>query len=111
MKWRIEEPAPVKTRGATIWDTTIPEDLLRQMRLNPGVSYQLLDDNHTPLKMANADQEALRSACPKPFRVQSRAVDINDRDGLRYIFVSFDPGHWERTAGWRKRKAERMTKK
>ena len=97
MKWQPTEVPGKRTRSGNIWDTMIPADLIRAMRGNPGVTYQLLDDDMQPLAVAKADYTALLGASRKPFRVQSRSLP-DRKDGARHVWVSMDPGHWERQA-------------
>ena len=104
MKWRPTEVPGKRSSTGNIWDTTIPAELIRAMRGNPGVTYQLLDDDMQPLAVAKADYAALLGASRKPFRVQSRSLP-GRTDGARHVWVSMDPGHWERQAELRKKKA------
>lgn len=97
MKWRAEElPAQRSSRG-NMWDHMIPDELVRIMRGRPGITFLLLDDDGNPLTVARADYNALIGAKKKPFRVQSRSIPRRT-DGARHVWVSMDPGHWERQA-------------
>ena len=97
MKWQLAEVPVKRTRSGNIWDTMIPADLIRAMRGNPGSTFQMLDDDGQPLAVAKDDYNALMRSCPKPFRLQSRSLP-NRRDGARLVWLSMDPGHWERQA-------------
>ena len=97
MKWRVEDVPSHRTKRGNIWDAMIPAELIRAMRGRPGVTFLLLDDDGNPLTVAKADYNALIGAKKKPFRVQSRIIPRR-ADGARHVWVSMDPGHWERQA-------------
>ena len=91
LEWRRANVPGRQTRDGNMWSVLIPDDLVRQMRLTPGVTYALTDGIELR-RFTTADTAALSRACPRPFRMQSRAAG----KGFRNIWVSCDPGHWER---------------
>lgn len=95
---------PVRRTRDSMWDRMIPEALIREMRLNPGVTFQLLDEHGDALEVVHADYAALLRGVHRPFRVQSRASNkALAGKAYRHVWVSFDPGYWEKHAGKRKR--------
>ena len=91
-KW---QPSEVPTRRSIpkgMWARTIGADLLRAMKMNPSQTFLLLDDNGNPLEMLDTDVSALRTNCPRPYRLQSRRVEGHEHK--RLVWVSMDPGHW-----------------
>ena len=88
--WKSAPVTAKRTRPDNFWQRTIPADLIRAMRLNPGVTYLLPDSGGPGRVFSTADASALVAACPRPFRVQTRSAT-----GGRHIWVSCDPGHWE----------------
>jgi hypothetical protein len=97
MKFRRSDLPSRHPRSESSWDRTVSAELRREMRLNPGVTYQLLDDHGEPAAFHPLDYAALVKAAPRPYRVQSRAVPGKMLAGkaFRYVWVSLDPGHWE----------------
>ena len=92
IQWK-QSPVPVRKTGkGSLWDHTIPADLTRHMRLNPGVTFLLTGPDGAARDFSAADVGALVRGCPEPFRVQSRATGAG-KD--RHVWVSMDPGHWE----------------
>ena len=74
------------------WTATIPGDLIRAMRSNPGKTYQLQTEDGSPLRMSRSEVARLAASCPRPFRVQSRAGSASS---VRHVWVSCDPAHDE----------------
>ena len=101
IKWRAEPvPAQRNFNRRSLWGRMIPDDLVRQMRLRPGVTFLLLDESGKGHVFSQADVAALSQACrSNPFRVQSRRAQ-----GGRLVWVSFDPAHDEALAKARKGK-------
>lgn len=93
MKWEPSEIPGKKSRFGNMWEQTIPKELIRSMRVNPGITYKLLDNNGNSLRVTKADYSALMRSCPRPFRIQSRTIPKNN-EGDRIVWVSMDPGHW-----------------
>ena len=94
VKWARSIPGGKRGGSGNEWTRTIPADLIREMRLNPQVTFQLFDADGEPLEFSPKKVTALAVVCPRPYRVQSRYVG-NDRTA-RHVWVSMDPGHWER---------------
>ena len=88
--WKSAPVTAKRTRPDNFWQRTIPADLIRAMRLNPGVTYLLTGEGGADRAFSKDDASALVAACPRPFRVQTRSAT-----GGRHIWVSCDPGHWE----------------
>lgn len=90
-------PSPVPTRdtrrGESMWDVTVSAEMLHALRANPGVEFQLCDDQRHPVVMTRARAAALSKSCPRPYRVQTR--EDGDSTGRRIVWVSMDPAHWE----------------
>lgn len=77
--------------------------MTRAMRTSPGQTFQLLDNAGHPAEIGRADFAALSRACPRPFRIQSRTASRSAK--TCHVWVSMDPGHWERISEARKKKA------
>lgn len=93
-KWRPSEVPTKRSIPKGMWARMIGADLLRAMKMNPSQTFLLLDDDGQPLEMPNADVAALRTNCRRPYRLQSRRVE--GAEHKRLVWVSMDPGHWER---------------
>ena len=103
IRWaRNEVPKRQTRRKVSIWEEMIPDELIREMRLNPGVEYQLLGMSGQPLPVTKNDAAALNRSCPKPFRVQSRKLTPT----TRLVWVSHDPAHWEHIQHQRNKRSE-----
>lgn len=106
MKWKQVDVPSRQHTGDNMWNRTVPPELVREMRSNPGVTYLLHDDNMKPLEWTQADVAALTRSNRQPFRVQSRRVrkDGQGKDPRFVVYVSMDPAHWERVAQRRSEK-------
>ena len=103
-RWVAREVHTPKTnRQPSLFDQMIPDELLRHMKRNPGVTYMLLDENGAPLVLTKQQASAL-SKTREPYRLQSRAAD--DQGG-RHVWVSMDPAHWETIKAARVKAAKR----
>lgn len=102
MKWVTRE-VPPKVKGTNAWNLLIPQDLLRMMRSHPGTTFQLTNDDGTPLRMSWRRYLALHKACPRPFRLQSRSLTGRKEDD-RQVWVSLDPAYWEHQKHLREKK-------
>lgn len=92
LEWTKADVPVRKTGKGSLWDHTIPAELIRHMRLNPGATYLLTRPGGAGKPFSAADVGAIVRGCPKPFWVQSRAIGAG-KD--RHVWVSMDPGHWE----------------
>ena len=94
LKWKPAAiPRKVSGKG-TFWEKVVHPDLVRAMRANPSQTFQLLDDDGNPAEMLKVDADTLRSSCKRPYRIQTRVVAV--RGTHRHVWLSMDPGHWER---------------
>lgn len=91
---RTDVPKKQTAKSAGLWARTIPDALIREMRANPAATYQLLVAGGNPATFTESDVAALRSSSSRPYRIQSREVAREPK--LRHVWVSMDPGHWER---------------
>lgn len=94
VKWKAADVPANRSIPKGMWARMIGADLLRAMKMNPSQTFLLLDDDGQPLEMPNADVAALRTNCRRPYRLQSRRVE--GAEHKRLVWVSMDPGHWER---------------
>ena len=83
-----------RTAANNMWTSLVDNEMLRAMRLAPGVTFLVSTPRGDPMPLALADANALRASCPEPFRFQSRAATA-DSNGPRHVWLSFDPAHWE----------------
>ena len=91
-KWKPSEVSAKRSISKGMWARMIGADLLRAMKMHPSQTFLLLDDNGNPLEMLDTDVSALRTNCPRPYRLQSRRVEGPEHK--RLVWVSMDPGHW-----------------
>ena len=89
------DTAPITGRAsgaANLFNRTIPNELIRLMRLNPGKYYRLLDENGKPAEFTKRDVGTLMGAA-KPFHIISRQID-GDKE-RRVVWIGYDPAHTE----------------
>lgn len=91
---KCEIPGKRSLAGST-WSDLVSAEMLRQMRLSPGATFRVTSADGDPIPFSPTDTSAIRAACPEPFRLQSRAIEPGPK-GNRHIWLSFDPGHWEK---------------
>lgn len=108
-KWTQSTPPGVKTGSGSVWDRWISNELLRVMRLNPGTTYQLLNDDNTPMTFMRVDTAALTQAAPEPYRVITRRAGQDENQ--RHVWVSCDPAYHEELAKKRAQNKKKKAKK
>ena len=95
--WEATPVPKRKTRPSGLWDELIPAKLIQEMRLNPGVDYQLMDTKRgEPLELLPADIQALQRSVRRPYRIQTRSADPESKTKVRHVWVSNAPGYWLR---------------
>jgi len=92
VRWAPMAITAKRSGAGSAWSVTIPGDLIRAMRTNPGKTYQLQAEDGSPLRMSRSEVARLAASCPRPFRVQSRAGAASS---VRHVWVSCDPAHDE----------------
>lgn len=102
-RWVKREPI----RGAYLsnaWTRAIPAALIREMRLNPGDTYQLLNKDGSPRVFSKREAGAIQNAARgSQFRAITRRVGDGSTD--LFMWVSFDPAYVEELEARREKAA------
>lgn len=90
----IQREIPTRTAHSNAFTDIITAEMRSLLKRSPGAAFLICDDDGKPHIMPMKLLNALRQSCPRPYRILTRQATA--RKSERYVWISNDPGHWER---------------
>ena len=90
----IRRPIPEKKASlGNVFDDIVSAEMRQELKLSPGIQFQICTDDGRPLVMPEKRLGAFRGACKRPYRLTTRPAG---KKSERMVWIANDPGYWER---------------